>query len=152
MINDNVVLLLDDAGAVVVVLIKIGLALIDGCNDGDNIVLAGPKLLLLSAPLGSEEGDDNDDDVVVFDDGLALILGTVLIEGRREGGLVMVGLIVKEGDEVNDVTFDEDDTNVVMFDDGLALILGTVLIDGRREGDREYVGGPLLSSPPIPIP
>jgi len=64
----------------------------------------------------------------------------------------MVGLIVKDGDEVNDVTFDEDDTNVVMFDDGLALILGTVLIDGRREGDREYVGGPLLSSPPIPIP
>jgi len=64
LINDTVVLLLDDAGAVVVVLIKIGLALIDGCNDGDNIVLAGPKLPLLSAPLGSEEGDDNDDDVV----------------------------------------------------------------------------------------
>ena len=103
MINDNVVLLLDDAGTVVVVLIKIGLALIDGCNDGDDIVLVGPILLLLSAPLGSEDCDDNDD-VVVFDDGLALILGTVLIKGRREGGLVMVGLIVKDGDEVNDVT------------------------------------------------
>jgi hypothetical protein len=88
---------------------------------------------------------------VLFDDGLALILGTVLIDGRREGGLVMVGLIVKDGDEVNVVTFDDDDTNVVMFDDGLALILGTVLIDGSTVGDREYVGGPLLS-PPIPIP
>ena len=105
MINDNVVLLLDDAGTVVVVvLIKIGSALIDGCNDGDNIVLVGPILLLLSAPLGSEEGDDNDDDVVVFDNGLALILGTVLIEGRMDGGLVMAGLIVKDGDDVNDVT------------------------------------------------
>jgi hypothetical protein len=183
-IDNDVVLVLDDAGPVVVLLITCGTALIDGCNDGD-IVMVGPILLLLSLPFSSEEGDvvndvtldEDDTNVVVFDDGLALTLGIVLIDGRREGGLVIVGTIVKEGDVVDDVI-----SNAVVFDDGLALTLGRVLIDGRREGglvivgtivkegdvvddvildvfidgstvgDREYVGGPLLSIPPISIP
>ena len=139
-IDNDVVLILDDAGPVVVLLITCGTALIDGCNDGD-IVMVGPILLLLSLPFSSEEGDvvndvtldEDDTNVVVFDDGLELTLGRVLIDGRREGGLVIVGTIVKEGDVVDDVILD-------------------VFIDGSTVGDREYVGGPLLSIPPISIP
>jgi hypothetical protein len=128
-IDNDVVLVLNDAGPVVVLLFTFGTALIDGCNDGD-IVMVGPILLLL--PFSSEEGDvvndvtldEDDTNVVVFHDGLALTLGIVLIDGSREGGLVIVGPIVKEGDVVDDVILD-------------------VLIDGSTVGDREYVGGPL---------
>ena len=142
-IDNDVVLVLDDAGPVVVLLITCGTALIDGCNDGD-IVMVGPILLLMSLPFSSEEGDvvndvtldEDDTNVVVFDDGLELTLGRVLIDGRREGGLVIVGTIVKEGEIVKEGDVVDD----VILD---------VLIDGSTVGDREYVGGPLLSTPPI---
>jgi hypothetical protein len=145
-IDNDVVLILDDAGPVVVLLITCGTALIDGCNDGD-IVMVGPILLLMSLPFSSEEGDvvndvtldEDDTNVVVFDDGLELTLGIVLIDGRREGGLVIVGTIVKEGEIVKEGDVVDD----VILD---------VLIDGSTVGDREYVGGPLLSTPPISIP
>ena len=145
-IDNDVVLILDDAGPVVVLLITCGTALIDGCNDGD-IVMVGPILLLMSLPFSSEEGDvvndvtldEDDTNVVVFDDGLELTLGRVLIDGRREGGLVIVGTIVKEGEIVKEGDVVDD----VILD---------VLIDGSTVGDREYVGGPLLSTPPISIP
>ena len=145
-IDNDVVLVLDDAGPVVVLLITCGTALIDGCNDGD-IVMVGPILLLMSLPFSSEEGDvvndvtldEDDTNVVVFDDGLELTLGRVLIDGRREGGLVIVGTIVKEGEIVKEGDVVDD----VILD---------VLIDGSTVGDREYVGGPLLSTPPISIP
>ena len=145
-IDNDVVLILDDAGPVVVLLITCGTALIDGCNDGD-IVMVGPILLLLSSPFSSEEGDvvndvtldEDDTNVVVFDNGLELTLGRVLIDGRREGGLVGVGTIVKEGEIVKEGDVVDD----VILD---------VLIDGSTVGDREYVGGPLLSTPPISIP
>ena len=142
-IDNDVVLILDDAGPVVVLLITCGTALIDGCNDGD-IVMVGPILLLMSLPFSSEEGDvvndvtldEDDTNGVVFDDGLELTLGRVLIDGRREGGLVIVGTIVKEGEIVKEGDVVDD----VILD---------VLIDGSTVGDREYVGGPLLSTPPI---
>ena len=145
-IDNDVVLVLDDAGPVVVLLITCGTALIDGCNDGD-IVMVGPILLLMSLPFSSEEGDvvndvtldEDDTNVVVFDDGLALTLGIVLIDGRREGGLVIVGTIVKEG-------------KIVKEGDVVDDVILDVLIDGSTVGDREYVGGPLLSTPPISIP
>jgi hypothetical protein len=137
-IDNDVVLVLDDAGPVVVLLITCGTALIDGCNDGD-IVMVGPILLLLSLPFSSEEGDvvndvtldEDDTNVVVFDDGLELTLGRVLIDGRREGGLVGVGTIVKEG-------------KIVKEGDVVDDVILDVLIDGSTVGDREYVGGPLL--------
>jgi hypothetical protein len=93
----------------------------------------------MSLPFSSEEGDvvndvtldEDDTNVVVFDDGLELTLGRVLIDGRREGGLVIVGTIVKEGEIVKEGDVVDD----VILD---------VLIDGSTVGDREYVGGPLL--------
>jgi hypothetical protein len=90
--------------------------------------------------------DEDDDGVVVSDDGPAVTLGPALVDASGEGGLVVVGPIVEGGDvvDVDASSLDEDDDGVVVSDDGPAVTLGPALVDGSGVGDGERVGGGLL--------